>query len=81
MNIQNYLYGTRDDVRKLAGSLFPLDYLDTTAYTQMRILQNECRASTETLMKERLEKVKYKIAYDSLSAICGSERIEVVSGT
>jgi len=77
--IKAYIDGTQEHIQKIANSLFVLDDLDTAADTQMKKLQEEWRNLSEKKIKERLREVNFKIGYDSMAAVCGSDRIEVVS--
>jgi len=75
--IKEYLDETQEDIQKIGNSLFPLDNLDAAADTQMKKLQGEWRALTEKNLKKRLKTVNFKIEYESMAAVCGSDRIEV----
>lgn len=77
--IKEYIDGTRADIQKLVNSLFSLDDLDAAADTQMKKLQDEWRTLTESSIKKQLATVGFKIEYDSMAAVCQSDRIEVVS--
>lgn len=77
--IKDYLDDSREDIQKLANSLFSLDDLAAAADTQMKKLQQEWRTLTEDTIKKQLKTVNFKMEYDSVAAVCGSDRIEVVS--
>ncbi|KLO11793.1 hypothetical protein SCHPADRAFT_891325 [Schizopora paradoxa] len=74
--IREYLADTQEDIQRIANSLFTLDGLDTTADTQMKKLQEEWRSLECSKIRRRLKKVHFKIEYDSMAAVCGSDRIE-----
>ncbi|KLO11799.1 hypothetical protein SCHPADRAFT_455148 [Schizopora paradoxa] len=77
VKIQEYINGTRADIQKLVNSLFSIDELDAAADTQIKKLQDEWRTLTESSIKKQLTTVNFKIEYDSMAAVCQSDRIEV----
>ncbi|KIK63515.1 hypothetical protein GYMLUDRAFT_469088 [Collybiopsis luxurians FD-317 M1] len=74
--IKEYLDETQANIKKIANSLWSLDDLDAGADTQMKKLQDERRTQIENTMKTRLKTVNFRIEYDSMAAVCGSDRIE-----
>lgn len=45
----------------------------------MKKLQEEWRTLADRKIRKRLKTVHFKIEYDSMAAVCGSDRIEAVS--
>lgn len=77
--IREYLADTQEDIQRIANSLFKLDDLEAAADTQMKKLQAEWRTLACRNIRKRLKTVHFKIESDSMAAVCGSDRIEVVS--
>ena len=77
--IGKYLQATQDPIHTIAYSLWSLDDLDAPYSVKMNNLQLQWREEMEKTIKTRLKKVDFDIQYDSINAICGTERIEAVS--
>ncbi|EJD06690.1 uncharacterized protein FOMMEDRAFT_17172 [Fomitiporia mediterranea MF3/22] len=74
--IQRYLEETQKWVELISDSLYTMGDLDAAAETHMDKLRIEWRNLVENTIKTRLKSVNFKVEYTSMSAICGSERIE-----
>ena len=76
--ITEYLEATREPMQKISQSVYSMTELDATVDAKMKKLRLERQNDVENSIKKRLKDLNYKIEYNSLSAICGSDRIEAV---
>ncbi|KAI5119443.1 hypothetical protein M0805_008382 [Coniferiporia weirii] len=75
--IKSYMEKTKDSVLLLLKSVYVMHDLDVFAERKMSGLRANRRSQNERKIKAGLESANYEIDHLSMSAICGSDRVEM----
>ncbi|KAI5119442.1 hypothetical protein M0805_008381 [Coniferiporia weirii] len=75
--ISHYLEKTKEPLTVISRSVYTMDDLDASAERKMSRLRADWRDQSEKTIKAGLKSAGYEIDYLSVSAICGSDRVEV----